>query len=263
MHENISPFRKKKIEILKNGVEKATKFVYKIEDKIHSAGNDNPLQAAVEHFPEPSPPVLGYFWFAFQPDCSNWHPAQNEHQKESSSPRDSPTFRHPFPSHGHRALEEPHPTVVPLRSSRSHQTRGLWGAAQHPDQGLCSGLRHWMSSHLSEACAELLPHLEQVFAGSHWLRDQAVVRVRSPSAVCTGCSQGMPWPPPTFPRRHFHTSIFLHIEPACCHSQSLYLNKPFCWTRIKYSPVESDTMREPRLEARERMRRRSQLNKYI
>lgn len=148
-----------------------------------------------------SPPVLGYLWFAFQSDCSNRHPAQNQHQKESRTPRDSHTFRHPSPSHQHPALPGPHPTVVLLMSSRSLRTQGLWEqltgwprSAQHLDQvalRICSALRHCTSSQLSDTCAELSHHLEQVFAGTQWLRDQAVLRVRCPSAVCTGCSHGM------------------------------------------------------------------------
>lgn len=42
---------------------------------------DNPVQAAVEHFPETFPPLLAYLWFAFQLDCSNWHPAKHQNKK--------------------------------------------------------------------------------------------------------------------------------------------------------------------------------------
>lgn len=92
-------------------------------------------------------------------------------------------------------------------------------------------------SQLSESCAELSHHLEPV------ARRAGCGRVRCPSARCDLL--------PPF-SSHFHTSIFLPIEPVHRHSQSLYLNQPFCWTRIKYSPAECDTVREPGLEARER-----------
>lgn len=49
--------------------------------------------------------------------------------RRKAAPPDSHTFRHSLPSHHHKALQEPHPAVVLLTSSRSHWTRGLWGAA--------------------------------------------------------------------------------------------------------------------------------------
>lgn len=49
--------------------------------------------------------------------------------RRKAAPPDSHTFRHSLPSHHHKALQEPHPALVLLTSSRSHWTRGLWGAA--------------------------------------------------------------------------------------------------------------------------------------
>lgn len=61
MHENVFPFRKKNnIWDLKNSVKQPTKYRQKSVQLV-----DNPVQAAVEHFPEMLPPLLGYLWFAF------------------------------------------------------------------------------------------------------------------------------------------------------------------------------------------------------
>lgn len=198
MHENISPFRKKEIW----GLKKWCETTYKIEDKVHSVGIDNPLQAAVEHFPETSPPVLGYLWFASQADCRNRHPAQKQHQKEIGSRRDSPTLRHPFPSHHRQAPQEPQPRQLQVTAGR-----GLRRGAAHGEASLSStpgsgGSGDLLRSEpLGEVSAELCWAVPSPRAGVcryQWLREQAVwVRVRCPSAVSTVCSQGTLWPPPT------------------------------------------------------------------
>lgn len=146
---------------------------YKIEDKIHSVGIDNPLQAAVEHFPETSPPVLGYLWFAFQADCRNRHPAQKQHQKKIGSRRDSPTFRHPFRSHHQQARQEPRPAVV-LPTAAGHSGPGPEGGSSSRG-GLvraaletCSALSPWASLSWVRAV------LSCPITSSQWLGEQAV-----------------------------------------------------------------------------------------
>lgn len=124
---------------------------YKTEDKIHAIGNDNPLQAAVEHFPELSPPVLGYLWFAFQPDCSTDTLPRMSIRREAAPPetatasgiphQPSPQGTTGAPSRC-GAPDELQVTLDPGSSSRGGLVQlNTWS------RWLCSGLRHWVSSH--------------------------------------------------------------------------------------------------------------------
>lgn len=196
-------------------------------------------------------------------------------------------------SEGKQLPQTATPSGIPYQATTTSHYRSptllwcCWRAPGHTGPGACGEqLTGWPHSaqHPRPGGSGDLPRSERLDEFSpEWDLCWTVISPRAgvcryPLAQRSGCGEGkvpiccLHWlltghavtsshPSPDTSR--FYTSIFLHIEPIHCHSQSLYLNKPFCWTRIKYSPVESDTMREPRLEARERTRRRSQLNKYI
>lgn len=264
MYENISPFRKKKSEIKKNCMKQPTKqktksmqLVMIILFRLQWNTSLNRLLLYLVIYG-----LLSSLTAALTP-CPEWASGGRQLPQRQPQLQASPT------SHHHKALQEPHPAVVLLMSSRSHWTQGAahavasfsstpgaGGSAQVWDTGWV--LTQWdlcrtVTSPRAGVCRYPLAQRSGCGEGKvpicclHWLLTGHAVTSSHPSPD-TEC---------------FHTSISLHTEPVRCHSQSLYLNKPFCWTQIKYSPVESDTMREPRLEARERMRRRSQLNKYI